>query len=66
MEYGPKQGQLRRKFECNHAVSIKHYVCMFNFRDTIADHQFTVELVAFGGFRASTSGVEHQFYSGQY
>lgn len=40
---------------------------MYSFsRDTIAEGQFTVESVAFGGFRASTSGVEHQFYSGQY
>ena len=36
------------------------------FCDTIVDSQFTVELVAFGGSRASTSGVAHQFYSGQY
>lgn len=42
-------------------------MCVYLFsHDTIADGQLTVELVVFGGSRVSTSGVAHQFYSGQY
>jgi hypothetical protein len=39
-------------------------MCVYSFfSDNIADGQFTVELVAFAGFHASSSAFKHWFYA---